>query len=89
MYNNYNIDLAEVLRVKGQPNNTTVVQTYISDKQNLLVRDTALNPVESLIGIGDADEFCLSSVDAAAERPAAVRRLAVVDISEFFNFVYL
>ena len=29
MYNNYNIDLAEVLRVKGQPNNTTVVQTYI------------------------------------------------------------
>lgn len=36
MYNNYNIDLAEVLRVKGQPNNTTVVQTYIADKQNLI-----------------------------------------------------
>ena len=40
-----------------------------------------MNPVESLIGIGDADEFCLSSVDAAAECPASVRGLAVVDIA--------
>ena len=54
---------------------------YISDKQSLLVRDTVRNPVESLVGIGDADEFCLTSVDAAAERPPAVRRLAVVDIA--------
>ena len=40
-----------------------------------------MNPVESLVGIGDADEFCLTSFDAAAELPPAVRRLAVVDIA--------
>ena len=54
---------------------------YVPDKKRLLVRDTVRNLVESLVGIGDADEFCLTSVDAAAKSPAAVRRLAVVDIA--------
>ena len=40
-----------------------------------------MNPVESLVGIRDADEFRLTSVDAAAECPASVRGLAVVDIA--------
>ena len=40
-----------------------------------------MNPVESLVGIRDADEFRLISVDAAAECPASVRGLAVVDIA--------
>ena len=40
-----------------------------------------IGTVEPLVGIGDADEFCLSSVDSAAGRSAAVRRLAVVDIA--------
>ena len=53
---------------------------YISDEQSLLVRDTVRDSVEPLVRIRDADEFCLTSVDAAAERPPAVRRLAVVDI---------
>ena len=39
-----------------------------------------IGTVEPLVGIRDADEFCLSSVDSAAERPDAVRGQAVVDI---------
>ena len=54
---------------------------YISGEQSLLVRDTVRDSVEPLVRIRDADEFCLTSVDAAAECPASVRGLAVVDIA--------
>ena len=46
---------------------------YVADKQGLLVSDAVRNPIESLVSIWDADEFCLTAVDAASEGPAAVR----------------
>lgn len=38
VYQNYNVDLAEVLHVKGQTNNTTVVDNYLAEKQDLIFR---------------------------------------------------
>ena len=52
---------------------------HIPHQEGLQVGDAVGNPAQALIGIGDPDILRLSAVDAAAQRPAAVRVGAVVD----------
>ena len=54
---------------------------YIPDEQCLLVCDTVRDFVEPLVRIRDADVFCLATIDATTESPAAVWGLAIVDIA--------
>ena len=59
---------------------TVTCSENISDKKSLFISDAIRYAVQPLIGQRHAHIFCLTTVDAAAQCPAAMLQLAVVDI---------
>ena len=52
---------------------------HIADEQRLLVSDRVGDFIQTLVCIGYPDEFCLTAIHAAAQRPAAIGVGAVID----------